>query len=284
MDTVANNENTILQRARGNARMRFKMGNSGTTVLDNLYQDGCYKVRFPHPENKQVFEAVLINTAGGLTDGDRISTIADWQASTHAIVTTQAAERIYKSRQDEATLLTELNVAEGARASWIPQETILFNGGRYRKETNVNLHSEAEFFGVESLVFGRSAMGEIVTRGSITEKWKIHIDGELVFTDAFHVNDKEHGNIQLHLDQPAIANGASSIATLIYVNHNCNERLGDFRATIDNFGVIGGATCLGPLVVMRLLSDNSLELRKTLIQLFTVVNNNTIDIPRVWNC
>jgi len=283
MNTVTDKANPILQRASGNVRMRFKIGPSQpNTVLDKLYQDGCSKVRFPQPENEQTFEAVLINTAGGLTDGDRISTSLDWQADTQAIVTTQAAERIYKSRHAKAHLVTELNIAEGAAACWIPQETILFNGGRYRKETSVYLAHNASFFGMESLVFGRSAMGESVNKGSVQEIWKIHVDGKRVFTDAIHINDKQHGDIQKHLNQPAIANGASAIATLVYVNQNCSDRLTELRATIENSSLTGGATCLGQLVVIRLLSKSSMELRKTLIRLFNVVHNTTI--PRVWNC
>lgn len=252
--------------------------------MDNLYQQGCCKVRFPRTQGEHRCEAVLINTAGGLTDGDQISVSVDWLPGTHAIVTSQAAERIYKSRQREAVLKTDLKVSAGAQACWIPQETILFDAARYRRETNIQLQKDAEFFGIESLILGRAAMGEKVINGSILEHWNIHLDGKLIFTDRFQVNDQLHGDIQAHLNRAAIGRGASAMATLVYAKHDCGERLSEFRSIIDTSTLTGGASCLGPLVLMRLLASSSREIRDVLIRLYKAVHRDTIDIPRVWNC
>ena len=41
-----------------------------------------------------------------------------------------AAERIYRSRREAASLSSRLVVEDGAQACWLPQETIVFEGGR----------------------------------------------------------------------------------------------------------------------------------------------------------
>ena len=113
-----------LQRSTGAVRVSFKRDGGGT-VLDRLFQQGCYKA----------LEAILINTSGGLTDGDRLSCIASWQANTKALITTQAAERIYRSRGGAANVDSRLQIDERASACWLPQETLLFDRGRLDRTT-----------------------------------------------------------------------------------------------------------------------------------------------------
>lgn len=152
-------------------------------MLGELYQDGCYKARFPSAEPQQSTEAILINTSGGLTDGDALSCHAAWNANTAALITTQAAERIYRSRGAQTTVLTQLNVGECANACWLPQETILFDGGRMDRNINIDMSPGARLFAAESVVFGRTAMGEVARSGRICDRWRVRIDGKLVFAD-----------------------------------------------------------------------------------------------------
>ena len=59
-----------MQRARGCARVAFACS-AGKTRLQDLYQSGSAKVRLPRVYDEPA-TAVLINTAGGLTDRDRL--------------------------------------------------------------------------------------------------------------------------------------------------------------------------------------------------------------------
>ena len=49
---------------------------------------------------------------------------------------------------------------------WLPQETILFDRARLSRRIDVDLSSDAAGNG-RSIVFGRSAMGEVVHEGSL---------------------------------------------------------------------------------------------------------------------
>ena len=93
-----------LQRARGHGRLAAKASAAGTR-LDVLYQDGCAKIRLPKTFDGAM-EAVLINTAGGLTGGDRIAWDLEARAGTRLTVTTQACERAYKAHASTATVET----------------------------------------------------------------------------------------------------------------------------------------------------------------------------------
>lgn len=169
-----------LQRAIGKAQVGFRR-RGAETVLDHLYQSGCCKVRFPRLEPGRDTEAILINTTGGLTDGDVIETKIRWGAGTRASVASQAAERIYRSRHDPARITTNLTVAENATACWLPQETILFDQGQFERHTTITLAASARLLAVESIVFGRAAMGEAVASGRILDRWRLRVAGKLVF-------------------------------------------------------------------------------------------------------
>jgi urease accessory protein len=64
------------QRARGIGRIATQVLD-GRTRLTTLFQEGCAKIRLPHTHDTSL-QAVLINTAGGLTGGDDVA----WEAKT----------------------------------------------------------------------------------------------------------------------------------------------------------------------------------------------------------
>lgn len=282
---------TKLQRSSGTVRLSFKRRGS-KTVLDALYQEGCYKARFPQPDGRQPTEAILINTSGGLTDGDYLSCVASWHADTGALITTQAAERIYKSRSEAATIHTRLNIGERAAACWLPQETILFDGGRLDRTTDVEMSQGASLFAVESIVFGRTGMGEVTRSGRVFDRWRIRSGGKLLFADAVLLDDAGDGQLTRYLARASIADGASVIATILYVGDNCAARLDSFRRALAQSDVVAGASILGPVVVARVLARSGQCMRDAVMRVFEATQcgrnvdraNQHFELPRVWRC
>ncbi|TIU55257.1 MAG: hypothetical protein E5W35_18880, partial [Mesorhizobium sp.] len=78
------------QRVAGRARL-FCGKSDGRTRLQRLYQDGSAKIRLPAVQGDPL-EAVLINTAGGMTGGDRLGWTIEVGAEASASITTQACE------------------------------------------------------------------------------------------------------------------------------------------------------------------------------------------------
>ena len=274
-----------LQRSEGRARLAFKR-RGGDTVLADLYQSGCSKVRLPASHGRRDAEAVLLNTAGGLTDGDSIATEVRWGEGAGAVVTSQAAERVYKSRGGEANIETRLDAGPSARACWLPQETILFDGGRLVRRTEVRLHETACLLACESLVLGRAAMGETVQEGAVHDGWRIRVGGSLVFADALRLD----GDIAGAVARPAVTGGATALATVLYVGADAGDALPVARAALDGDGA--GATLIGPVLVVRLLCPKGAELRSGLGAVLERLMPRICDgqgaprvaLPRVWRC
>jgi hypothetical protein len=85
-----------LERSVGRIRLGVVADDGGRTQLSELCQRGAAKVRFPDADAAGPLEAVLLNTAGGVTGGDHLRYEAKAGASARATITTQAAERVYR--------------------------------------------------------------------------------------------------------------------------------------------------------------------------------------------
>src|SRR5262245_58024128 len=114
-----------LPRTEGSIRLGFGPGADGRTSLADLHQSGAARVRFPKPAAGDAPEAVLLNTAGGLTGGDRIDIEVSLAARCSATVTSAAAEKIYRALDGDTEMRIRHDLGEAAPLPWPPHPTIL---------------------------------------------------------------------------------------------------------------------------------------------------------------
>jgi len=250
----------------------------GKTRLATLFQAGSAKVRLPRVHGGEPPLAVLLNTAGGLTGGDRLSIAVEVGAGATAVATTQAAERLYRSIGGAATIDCRLTVGAEARLDWLPQETIVFDGAALDRTTTIELAPGARLLALESFVLGRAAMGERVRRATLADRWRIVRDGRLVFADALRLD----GDSTEILAGPATGGGAAAFATLVIVEPDGEAALAAVRAALDATGIEAGASRLDEIVVARLLAADGTALRRALAAVLTALRGRAP--PRVWSC
>jgi len=260
-----------LERSQGAASLAFRR-RGAATVLDRLDQRGCAKIRLPRGEPS---EAVLINTAGGLTGGDRLDWRVRWGEASRAVVTSQAAEKLYRSSGGKARIRTRLEVAAGAFGLWLPQETILFNRARLDRRSEVAVAEGGRFLGVEALVFGRHAMGETVATGLVHEGWRLRHRGQLVLAEDVRLE----GAISERLDRPAIAGGARATATLLYLGEDAASMLDPLRAGLREARGRAAASRQGPLILARFLAADGFSLRRDLAAALLALGH---PLPKSW--
>ena len=165
MQTIKETEKKDLQRARGN--IDFLMTNG---KLERFYQSGSAKIFMPKTYAKTI-EAILVNTAGGLTGGDEFGLKVGADGDTHLTVSTQTAERVYSALGPKnAEIYVKMIVTGAATLHWLPQETILFNGAGFSRHLDVQMDEDANFLASEMMVFGRTAMQETVRQGHIRDQ------------------------------------------------------------------------------------------------------------------
>jgi len=269
-----------LQRTRGRAGCTFKR-RDGKTVLDRLYQSGSFKVRLPRLDPGQAPEAVLLNTAGGLTGGDELEFDGGVADGCNAVFTTQASERAYRALSGDARVATRLSAGAGSALAWLPQETILFDGARLKRSFDVDLAGDAVLIAHESVVFGRAAMGEVMRSGAFSDVWRIRRDGTLIHADAMRVS----GDVADTLAKAAVLDGAHAMATILYAAADATDRLGAVRGHIDGItpatGIAGASAWSGKLVI-RCVAESGRHLRKIVEPLISELRMGQ-PMPRVWS-
>ncbi len=273
-----------LPRAEGRLDVRFAR-RDGLTVLDHLYQRGSAKARFPKVFDGGPPEAVLINLAGGITGADCFRQVADFTEGTHAVITTQAAEKIYRASRGSApaTIKNDLTVGPDALAEWLPQETIFFDGGRLARRFEAQLDPTARLLASETIIFGRTAMGETVHDGFLHDEWRITIDDRLLFADALRLD----GPIQDRLDRPALADGGRALATVLYVGPDSDGLIATVQDAVAPFRTAGqraAVSQVGKLIVTRLIASDGSSLRVMLDTYLSTIRRAAGGPPKLWRC
>ncbi|MCX7645244.1 MAG: urease accessory protein UreD [Rhodobacteraceae bacterium] len=244
---------------------------AGRSALDRLQMSGALRALFPRAPAPQ---AILVNTAGGLTGGDRIAIAASAGAGSRLVLTTQSAERIYRAAHGCARVRTQLRVAAGASLDWLPQETILFDGSALDRALRVDLAPDARFLMVEPVVFGRAAMGERVLRADVRDRIEVRRGGRPLWLDAIRLE----GAVAARLDRPALAQGGAAMAALLYVAPDAAARLGPVRALLP---ATGGASLLAPdVLALRLVAADGFGLRAHLVPVLEGLCRD--GLPRSW--
>jgi urease accessory protein len=279
-DVASRSDVPLLQRAAGELRVVFRRRGE-QSVLDDLRQVGCMKLRFPRVEPEEWTSAVILNTSGGVAGGDRLAGEFELREGARVTVTAQAAERFYRALpgSDAALVRNQLRVAAGACLEWLPQETILFDRCAVDRRLDVELADDAWFLGVESLVFGRAAMGERVLHAWLRDGIRVRRGGRWLLHEAVRLE----GEVDAALRRASIGGGARAMATLVHVAPDAEAALDAVRAAMLEAVTEAGASAWNGMLVARILADDAAALRRAVIAALQVLRAPR-PLPRVWLC
>jgi urease accessory protein len=274
------------QRADGAAILSISCDSSGASRLRDLYQRAPCRMLFPDIEPGEPLQAVLLTTSGGLTGGDRTRVEFNVGANARATLTTQAAEKLYRALPGTAPVECAVALTAGTNSwcEWLAQETILFNGAHLRRSFRADLAPGSRMLAVESIVFGRQAMGEELRTGMLHDSWRIRCAGRLAWADTMRLE----GDIAGLRRAPFGFGAAVACATMVFAGQDAGELLDPVRAMLADVADESGATLLDGLLIIRLLDSDALRLRSRVVQLAGIIRHRAAGIsralPRVWHC
>jgi len=272
--TLAAKSETIFAANRAFGSVTFSVKSvGGKTRRAEVHEAGSLRVRCPGSPAAEL-EAVLINTAGGVAGGDRFDLDIAAGQGTWLVVTTAAAEKVYRTLGPDSTIGVKLDVAAGATLAWLPQETILFDRARLSRTIDVTLAPDARLFLAEAIVFGRSGMGESVEKGALFDRWRVRRDGKLVYAESVRLD----GAIAARLAAPAVAKGGIAVATVLIVPGD-EPVVEKVRALQDQFIGEVGASAWNGIAAVRLCAADGAALRHDLVHVMTAVRGT---LPRIW--
>jgi urease accessory protein len=247
----------------------------GGSRRTRVHEAGSLRVRFPNGLSRDTLDAVIVNTAGGMTGGDDFGIDIEVGEKAQLALTTASAEKVYCSLGPDTQIGVNLNVAAGGVLTWLPQETILFDQVRLRRTIDIDLASDARLLLAEAVVFGRTAMGETVLEGSFSDRWRLRVGERLIFAETTRLD----GEIAQHLAQRAVANAGVAIASVVKFPGNEND-LAAVRDLQSSFAGDVGISAWNGLTVARFVAPDGATLRRDLTTALSVLR--TGPLPRLW--
>jgi urease accessory protein len=265
----------IFDANRGVSRIALSMtARGGVTRRKRVHESGSLRVRFPNSSAREP-EAVIVNTGGGIAGGDRADLDVSLEPGARLVITTAAAEKVYRALDTAASIAVKAEVGAGASLAWLPQETILFDRVRLERTIDIGLADDAALLFGESIVFGRAAMGEVVAQGALIDRWRVRRGGRLVFAEGLRLD----GAVSEKLARRAAADGGAALATVL-IAPGGEAELAAVRALNENFAGDVGISAWNGIAVARLCAKDGAVLRRDLTHVLAALRPG--GLPRLW--
>lgn len=261
---------------RADLHLGFAPGSTKTLLVQRAHT-GPLTVQRPFYPEGEVCHVYILHPPGGIVGGDELHIGAEVASGAHALITTPAAGKFYRSAGAVAKQTIELNIAKDATLEWLPQEAIIYQGAQLQSSVRVNLAAGAHFIGWEISVLGRPASQEGFDVGAADLRWQIMFEQQPILLE------------RLRLDASAFAarwglQGCSTCGSLFAtpVSTACFSAVQNLVADIPGCGV----TLIDGLLICRALDTRADRLRLLFEQLWRQIRQDVMAkaacAPRIW--
>ncbi|WP_449432759.1 urease accessory protein UreD [Pseudomonas putida] len=257
-----------------NLQLRF-IERDGVTRLGARRHFGPLLVQRPfYPEGAPCHVYVL-HPPGGIVAGDRLELDIHLEPGSHALLTMPGASKFYRSIGPTARLTQRFHLQAGSTLEWLPQDSILFSGARASLDSRFTLEPGARLLAWETLCLGRPVMGERFDQGALDSRLRIVLPEDVGLHERLRIEGGQLGKLGGH---PLLATFCAAPAD--------QTLLESVRQLLEELRNPGGATLLGPLLVIRLLDHDNQHLQQTLQRLWHMLRPAVLGLaacpPRIW--
>ena len=268
----------------GHWQAHLSLGFSGRedrTIISHRRHQGPLVIQKPFYPEQDVCHVYLLHPPGGVVGGDQLCLDVAVDKQGHALITTPAASKFYRSDGRRAGLRQTLQVSAGSTLEWLPQETILFDACALDMTTRVELEANASFIGWEIICLGRPASGETFSRGDARQSFEIWRDGQPLIIDRARLC----GGDEL-LSATWGLHNYSVTATLLAVNADANM-LQAVREQAPQLDGLFSVTLIDDLLLCRVLAHQAEQARNAFIHVWKtlrpLLNKRAACEPRIWS-
>jgi len=269
-----------IKRARGSLDISFsKKG------ISRMYYKNPLRSFSNDDGIENIPTAVIVNTSGGIVSGDKHKVCINIDKNSKALIFSQAAEKIYKSlNNDYAEINNDIFVGENSWIEWLPQETIVFENSRLKRNLNIYLSKNSESLAGEIVVLGRLAKGEFVNNVYLKDAISIYKNGKIQWVDIAllkeGVNNARSSSTRL--------DGANSFFTIVL----SSEKVKKYKKAIVDLTtsfikkIKISVTLVNENLVIKGLSEDPLLLRKIFSKIWCFIRLElkklTPVMPKLW--
>lgn len=265
-------------------RLRFAR-QAGRTVLASRSHRGPLQVQKPfYPEATGACHVYVLHPPGGIAGGDELSIDVGLDNQAHALLTTPAASKFYRSNGPVAKLTQTLQVGADAVLEWLPQETIVFDAALAESLTKVTLGERGKFFGWEITCFGRPAASERFSRGRYRSSFEIWRNGLPLWIErTLLLGDDPLFTATFGMQKFSVS------GTFVYVGNLASglQALRDIAQTEVAANALFSVTQMKEILLIRYLGHHAEQARSLFTQAWKIarpmVLGCDVHVPRIWH-
>jgi urease accessory protein len=197
----------------------------------------------------------LINTSGGLVQGDRLNVAVALKHHAGACMMTQSANKIYGMEKNCAVQHNEIRLDSGAYLEFVPEPNIPYGGSRFFQSTTIHLKKNSTLFYWDIIYPGRYARGEEFLYDIYYSGLDMLIEGEPALIDTIRIEPKKHD------PRSAGILGKGRFAASVYAYAE------DYSPLMKEMGDVSCGVTASGIFFARLVSDSWPSLQNELIKI-----------------
>jgi urease accessory protein len=272
----------------GRLSLELDRTEQGTRLVRSAHEGPLRIQRVLTPEGRECPHIYLLHPPGGVVGGDRLHTSVTLGASAQLLLTTPAAQKLYRSEGAQAEVANRLQLGPAARLEWLPSETLAFSAARARLTTRVELAPDAAFIGWDIACYGMPARGESFAAGRVVARFELFRGDLPLLIESFDLGQGAEllGAAFALRGQPVVAN-LYAVPACGPVEPELVERV---REAVADLAQPAQGLCsvssLQDLLVVRALGANVEVVRASLIRAWRLLRPEIVGrqpiAPRIW--
>lgn len=278
-----------VSRWHASLSLSFESTQRGTILRHSRHVGPLYVQKPFYPEGRDLAHIYILHPPGGLVSGDDLTIDLQLKPTSHVLVTTPGAGRIYKARADRTLQkqTVHLHVGRNSSLEWMPMETILYPNANTHLTTHIELEENAHFIGWEVTCLGLPASGQAFDNGRFQQSIQILQQGRLLLRERLVVDD----NSQAMLDgrsglQGQPVNGVMLAGPFLDTEAGCLSQIQNLCNEVSGTA-IAAVTQVGSMLIIRYLGNSSEQARALFAQCWASIRPDLLGRqscpPRIWS-
>lgn len=249
----------------GEIKLSFINRNNRTLAKDT-YHRGNSRISSEIPTTGSIPYYFLISTGGGFTEGESYLQEVSLSDHTHAILTTQTPNYIYKC--DNGLMTTQNNqvvVGEDCVLEYYLDETIPYENANYRQYTDINMKSNSKLILTDGLTSGWSYNDEPFKYRNVGIKTRIFVNGKLKYNDYLLVEPANDP-----MDKIGYFEGSNNFNSVVIIDKDIDDQtvkqMREFLQKVETTSRYGISLLEDHGLVLRILGESAHNNRKLMWQ------------------
>jgi urease accessory protein len=269
----------------GRLSLELSKTDHGTQLARSSHEGPLRIQRVLSPEGADCPHIYLLHPPGGVVGGDRLQTQVALGAGAQVLLTTPAAQKLYRSQGARAQISNLLKLGADARLEWLPSETLAFSAAQAELTTRVELAPGAAFLGWDITCYGMPARAEAFESGRVRSRFEIWRDDSPLAIESFDLAEGQDllGAAYALRGEPVVAN-LYAVPSRGSIDDGLVERVRE--AIGESARGLCSVSSLTDLLVVRALGPNIEGVRAQLIRAWQVLRPILVGraavTPRIW--